>query len=444
MNAILGFAQLMQRDQRLPQQSREHLDTINRNAEHLLSLINNILEISKIETGKTTFIPRTFDLQSLIGNIEQIFQLRAVAKKLSFILEEVSQIPRWVKTDDGKLRQVLVNLLNNAVKFTREGKIILRLNRTTDHTDKVNLQFEVEDTGPGIPADEISHLFQVFEQTTSGKIIGGTGLGLALSRGFVEIMGGTISVMSTPGKGSIFRFNIPVQEDSEEHAEKKEQKQRVLCLKPGQNEIRILIADDRETNRELLSQLLNALGFVTQEAVNGEDAVRKAHEWRPHLVLMDIDMPVMDGCEATQVIKASPDIKDTAIVAVTALAFEDDKQRILAAGADDYLSKPFNDEDLFEIIGRLTGAVYLHEEPAQEEKTSEKADDKALMRKTAAALPPELVKLMRAAVENADFYLINELALNLTTQQPLLAKKIQEMAARYQYEALIELFSPGG
>ena len=161
-------------------------------------------------------------------------------------------------------------------------------------------------------------------------------------------------------------------------------------------------------------------------------------------MLMDIDMPVMDGCEATQVIKASPDIKDTAIVAVTALAFEDDKQRILAAGADDYLSKPFNDEDLFEIIGRLTGAAYLYEEPAPEEKASETADDSTLMHKTVAALPSELVKLMRAAVENADFYLINELALQLATQQPLLAKQIQGMAARYEYEALIELFSPGG
>ena len=406
MNAILGFSQLMQRDQRLPQQSREHLDTINRNGEHLLALINNILEISKIEAGKTTFAPRTFDLQSLISDIEQIFQLRADAKKLSFILEEVGQIPRWVKADDGKLRQVLANLLGNAVKFTREGKIILRLNRTIDNTDKVNLNFEVEDTGQGISAEEVSHLFQIFEQTSSGKKIGGTGLGLALSRGFVEIMGGTISVISTPGKGSIFRFNIPIQEDSEENAEKKEAKQRVLCLKPGQNEIRILIADDRETNRELLSQLLNALGFVTQEAVNGEDAVRKVYEWRPHVVLMDIAMPVMDGCEATRVIKTSPDIKDTAIIAVTALAFEEDKKRILAAGADDYMSKPFDDEDLFEIIGRLTGAAYLYEEPAPKEKASETAGDNALMRKTAAALPPDFVNQMRAAVESADLDLL--------------------------------------
>ena len=218
----------------------------------------------------------------------------------------------------------------------------------------------------------------------------------------------------------------------------------MLCLKPGQNEIRILIADDRETNRELLSQLLNALGFVTQEAVNGEDAVRKVHEWRPHVVLMDIAMPVMDGCEATRVIKTSPDIKNTAIIAVTALAFEEDKKRILAAGADDYLSKPFDDEDLFEIIGRLTGAAYLYEEPAPKERASETADDNALMRKTAAALPSELLKLMRGAVENADFYLINELALQLATQQPLLSKQIQEMAGRYEYEALTELFSSGG
>jgi CheY-like chemotaxis protein len=256
-------------------------------------------------------------------------------------------------------------------------------------------------------------------------------------------MGGTISFSSTLSKGSIFRFNIPVHEGSEENDAKQEAKQRVLCLKPGQNEIRILIADDRETNRQLLLQMLKVVGFATQYAVNGKEAVQMVQKWKPQVVLMDMAMPVMDGYEATRKIKASPNSRNTAIVAVTASAFEEDKKRILAAGADDYLSKPFKDAELFEIIGRLTGAEYLYEETSSL-KVSETADDKVLMCKTVAALPPDLVNQMRAAVESADIDQLNDLVLQLAKGQPLLAKQIQEMAARYEYEALTEIFSPGG
>jgi PAS domain S-box-containing protein len=443
MNAILGFSQLMQRDPSLSLQSREHLDIINRSGEHLLALINDILEMSKIEAGRATFVPNTFDLHSLLKDLEMMFRVRTDAKRLRFLLEEVGDVPRWVITDEGKLRQILINLLGNAVKFTEEGGIALRLRTKDGKTDTADLQFEVEDTGPGMAEDEIGRLFQAFEQTSSGIKSGGTGLGLALSRGFIELMGGTISVTSTVGKGSIFRFNIPVREDSEEHAARQEARRRVLCIKPGQDEIRILIADDRETNRQLLSQMLASVGFVTRYAVNGVEAVQMVHEWKPRLVLMDMAMPVMDGYEATNKIKASPDIKSTAIVAVTASAFEEDKKRILDEGADDYLSKPFKDAELFEIIGRLTGAEYVYEETGGGEKASEASDDKALMRKSIAALPLDLVGQLRDAVESADLDRLNDLAKHLITDNPTLAQRIQEMAARYEYEALIELFSQG-
>jgi CheY-like chemotaxis protein len=190
--------------------------------------------------------------------------------------------------------------------------------------------------------------------------------------------------------------------------------------------------------------MLGAVGFATRDAVNGAEAVQMAQEWKPQMVLMDMAMPVMDGYEATRKIKESPDIRDTAIVAVTASAFEEDKQRILAAGADGYLSKPFKDEELFEIIGRLTGAEYLYEETCGEEKSSQTADDKALMHKAVASLPTDLVSRLRNAVESADLDLLNELAGQLATDHPTLAQRMQEMAARYEYDALIELFSPEG
>jgi two-component system sensor histidine kinase/response regulator len=445
MNAILGFAQLMQREPDLSPQSRERLDIINRSGEHLLSLINDILEMSKIEAGRATFIPNTFDLHSLLNDLERMFHVRTDSKKLRFLSEKIGDVPRWVITDEGKLRQVLINLLGNAVKFTEEGGISLRIGAKAGKTaDKVNIYFEVEDTGPGMTEDEVGRLFQAFEQSGAGIKSGGTGLGLALSRGFVQIMGGSISVASTIGKGTIFRFEIPVREGKEEEAPPKETKRRVLGLRPGQRKIRVLVADDRETNRRLLSQLLEVVGFPTREVVNGAEAVRMVHEWKPQVVLMDMTMPVMDGYEATRKIKASPDIKDTAIVAVTASAFEEDKQRILAAGADSYLSKPFKDAELFEIIGRLTGSEYLYEEAGGSENASETADDETLIRKSVAALPTDLVGQLIHSVERADLDQLNDLVGQLTTDHPTLVKRMREMATRYEYEALIELLSSGG
>jgi two-component system sensor histidine kinase/response regulator len=443
MNAILGFAQLMQRDPNLTPQSREHLDIINRSGEHLLALINDILEMSKIEAGRAIFVPNTFDLHSLLNDIELMFRVQTDTKNLRFLMEMVGDVPRWVKTDEGKLRQIIINLLGNAVKFTEEGGIVLRLCGKIENADMVNLLFEVEDTGPGMTDEEIGRLFKAFEQTKSGITIGGTGLGLALSRGFVEIMGGTISVISTVDKGTIFRFNIRVQQASEEQVSPKETKRRVLRLGPGQGEIRVLIADDRETNRQLLSQMLAAVGFAAREAVNGLEVVQITHEWKPRLILMDMAMPIMDGYEATRTIKASPDIMNTVIIAVTASAFEEDKQRVFAVGADGYLSKPFKECELFEIVGRLTGAEYLYEDATDGARASATVNEKELLQKTVASLPPDLVNRLRNAVESADVDLLGELAGKLVTDHPTFVHRIQEMAARYEYDALIELFSPG-
>jgi PAS domain S-box-containing protein len=443
MNAILGFAQLMQRNPKLSEQSRKHLDIINSSGEHLLALINDILEMSKIEAGRATFVPNSFDLHSLLNELEMMFRVRTDSKKLRFLSEKIGDVPRLVITDEGKLRQVLINLLGNAVKFTEEGGIALRFRATAEKENTIQLQFEVEDTGPGMTEDEVGRLFQAFEQTGTGIKSGGTGLGLALSRGFVQIMGGSISVASTIGKGTRLRFEIPVREGKEEEAPPKEVKRRVLRLRPGQREIRVMVADDRETNRRFLSQLLEVVGFPTREVVNGAEALRMVHEWKPQVVLMDMTMPVMDGYEATRKIKASPDIKNTVIIAVTASAFEEDKQRVYAAGADGYVSKPFKDAELFENIGRLTGAEYLYEEADGSENASETADDETLMRKSVAALPTDLVGQLRHAVESADLDQLNDLVGTLITDHPALAKRMREMAARYEYEALIELLSSG-
>lgn len=442
MNAILGFAQLMGRDTSLSPQSLEHLDIINRSGEHLLSLINDILEMSKIEAGRVVYSPRTFDLHRLLEDIELMFRIRTDAKGLSLLVERTGEVPRWVKTDEGKLRQVLINLVGNAVKFTQEGGIALRIGARSGEKDKKELLFEVEDTGPGIAEGEIDKLFQAFEQTSSGKRSGGTGLGLALSRGFVKVMGGAMTVDSTVGKGSIFRFTIPFTEGKEDEAERQHKEmRRVLRLKPGGGEIRILIADDRETNRQLLTQTLAMVGFKTREVVNGAEAIEAWREWKPQVILMDMTMPVMDGYQATRLIKADPSGAATAIVAVTASAFEEDRQRVLAAGADGYLAKPFKESELFEIIRKLTGVEYLQDEgDGVSGGTSEQAAGATeMLREAVAALPSKLTTGLRKAVTSADIDLVNSLLDRVAKVNPSAAQMMRAMVANYRYEEMLNL-----
>ena len=444
MNAILGFAQLICRDPSLSQRSQEHVEIINRSGEHLLSLINDILEISKIEAGRVIFSPVAFDLHRLLGDLEMMFRVRTDMKGLSLLVERKAELPRLVNSDEGKLRQVLINLLGNAVKFTDEGGIVMRIDVRNGKGDRRFLMFEVEDTGPGIAESEIGKLFQPFEQSSAGRRSGGTGLGLALSRGFVTVMGGEMTIESTVGKGSIFRFSIPFTEGRADEVQQISKKtRRVLRLKPGGGEIRILIADDRETNRSLLTQMLSAVGFTTREAVNGEEAIQVWREWNPQVILMDMAMPVVDGYEATQLIKADPNGKAVAIVAVTASAFEEDRQRVLAAGADGYLAKPFKEAELFEIIHKLTGAQYL-EDDSNDPVTGPTDDAAELLHDAVAALAPDLASSLREAITCADIDLINSLIDRVAEGNPAAAQKMHVMVAGYRYEELLNLLPPRG
>ncbi|MCU0845967.1 MAG: response regulator, partial [Spirochaetes bacterium] len=341
-------------------------------------------------------------------------------------------------TDEGKLRQVLINLVGNAVKFTEEGGIALRIGARGAEKETIDLLFEVEDTGPGIAENEIERVFNAFEQTSTGIRSGGTGLGLALSQGFVMIMGGELTLGSTVGKGSIFRFTVPVREGREDLAEKKKARRNVLRLKPGREEIRVLIADDRETNRRLLTHMLSAVGFVTREVGNGEEAIGVFHEWRPRVILMDMTMPVMDGYEATRRIKADAQGKKTVIIAVTASAFEEDRQRVMAAGADGYLAKPFKEAELFEVIRELTGADYLYEEP---DAKAVPEGGREQVREAIALLSTDLVHGLYDAVIKADIELVKELLERVSRENPEASRVMAEMAARYEYEELANLLS---
>ena len=362
LNAILGFSTLMQRDPLLTGEQRENLQTIGRSGEHLLSLINDVLQMSKIEAGRTTLYSESFDLHRLLQTTEKMFRLRAEKKGLQLIVDYPADLPQYIETDEGKLRQVLTNLVSNAIKFTDEGGVTLRVGYQEEGA-ALRFLFEVEDTGVGMSPSELETLFNPFIQTTSGRQAEeGTGLGLAISKQFVELLGGEIEVFSTLGRGSLFKFAVEAQHAAAEDIPELAVKRRVTGLQPHQPTYRLLIAEDREANRELLRKLLSPLGFEIRVAPDGQAALEVWEEWKPHLIWMDMRMPVMDGYEATRRIKATTQGQATVIVAITASAFDEERSVILSNGCDDFIRKPFREKEIFDVLHKHLGVQFIYEE----------------------------------------------------------------------------------
>ena len=439
MNAILGFSQLMLRDQDLTPRQCQYLGTINRSGEHLLALINDILEMSKIEAGRTTLNPSTFDLPVLLKDLEMMFRVRTDEKKLSFSVETIGDVPQFIVTDINKLRQVFINVLGNAVKFTEQGGIGLRVRADRQSATGPCLRVEVEDTGPGISPDDQDKLFRHFEQTKTGQQAGtGTGLGLAISREFVRLMGGDITVSSQVGRGSIFVIHLPLKEGEAQAVQSKDNPRHVLRLQPGQAECRVLIADDIEDNRQLLAQLLAPVGFEIRLATNGVEAVREFEEWRPHLILMDFRMPVMDGHEAIRRIRAMAGGEDTKIIAVTASAMDDNRQELMGIGADDFIGKPFREAELFQKIHAHVGVEYLYAEDPTATAQEEAAE---LTPESLAAWPQDLIDPMREAVITADLDQLLARIQEVEARDPRIAQRLRRFAEGFQYQKLLDLFS---
>jgi signal transduction histidine kinase/ligand-binding sensor domain-containing protein/CheY-like chemotaxis protein len=360
LNAVIGFAQLMSRSAALTRSDREHLDVIRRSGQHLLGLINDVLSISKIESGKLTLHRRTFQPREMIDDIAQMMRIRAEAGGLELAVEIDGAFPRAVSGDEGKLRQILVNLLGNAVKFTALGRVIIRARWRAGRA-----AFEISDTGVGIADHEMARLFQPFEQTRSGRLAPeGTGLGLAITRQLVQLMGGEITVTSREGVGTTFRFEIDLLRSLEPVPRIRQR--RVLALASPTPRRRIAVVDDDAVNRTLLHSLLETVGFDVAEATNGREGVDLWASWNPELMFMDQRMPVINGLEATRMIRDAESARGagqrTVIVAVTASAFEHERETLLASGADDVIVKPWAEETLFAVIARELGVRFVYEE----------------------------------------------------------------------------------
>ena len=439
LNVILGFAQLLSYGDSLTAHQQQYLDAISRSGEHLLMLINDVLEMSKIEAGRIVLNEADVDLYAVIRTLQQMFQFKAESKGLQLIVEQSDDLPQYIRTDESKLRQVLVNLLGNAIKFTQTGAIVLRVQWQPD-----NVHFTVSDTGIGIAPEERDRIFdsfvqteaQLYQDTTPLQSQDGTGLGLAISRRFVQLLGGEIWVESQVGVGSTFHFTIRAPLAESDHILIQSSQCQVIGLEPGQPTYRILIVEDKLENRQLLVELLRPVGFEVQEATNGQEAIDQWSSWSPHLICLDLRMPVLNGYQVAQQIRAQQqnNASRTIIVAITGSAFEENRHQALAAGCDDFVRKPFRAEIIFETIAQHLGVRYRYAaEPGSQFVRATKPSEKFDLNQ----MPPDWRTQLHQAAIRVDAEAIGQLIQQIPELQADLVKALTTLVDQFQFEEIV-------
>ncbi len=445
LNAVLGFAQVMIRSQTLPPEHQEHIRIIRRSGDHLLTLINQVLDLSKIEAGRMTLNEKNFDVHNLLHDVEEMFVLKAEKKHLTLIFEVNSDVPQYVRTDEVKLRQVLINLLNNAMKFTEEGGVTLDCRLSIQgQSSIVNLRFSISDTGPGIAREEMDRVFEAFGQTNTGRQTQeGTGLGLPISRKFVQLMGGDIQLTSEVGRGTVFTFDIQTQVVDMADMKSRAPTRQIVALETGQPRYRILIVDDKVLNRQLLITLLTPLGIDVREAVNGQEAIDIWKTWKPHLIWMDMRMPILNGYEATKHIKSeirnSKSEIQTVIIALTASSLEKERSETLAAGCDDFLRKPFKDAELFDLMHKHIGIQYVYENNNEEQKSEVELKPESLEN-----LPAEWLADLRQGAEVVNVELLSAVIEQIHHRDAALADALARLVEDFKYDKILTSIQQAG
>ncbi|HEX6705985.1 MAG TPA: ATP-binding protein [Albitalea sp.] len=437
LNAILGYAQILQHDKNLSERGTLGLATIHQSGEHLLMLINDILDLSRIEAGKLELFSDLIDLRVFLQGIADTMAIKADQKRLLFTLDAEPDLPHAVHVDDKRLRQILLNLLDNAVKFTDRGGVALRVVRLDKGEAEARLRFAVEDTGIGIEADQLEIVFRPFEQVGDAqRRFGGTGLGLAITRQLVRRMGSDIEVRSEPGRGSRFWFDL-VLPTAESAPEPVAPAPRVIGYEGARR--KILVADDVAGNRAVVADLLSSLGFDVLEADNGLAALDAIERDHPDLMLMDIFMPVLDGLSATERLRQSARHADLPVIVISAGASEQDRERSLKVGADAFLVKPIDFVELLRQIGRLLQLRWRHAAAAFAPTTTSPAP----LEETPMVAPPaeEVERLYRLA-RIGNMRSIRQRAEQLAAQDAryaVFAGRLDLLASRFQSRAILEL-----
>lgn len=431
LNAILGFSRLAAEDPRQAPDQRERMEIVRKAGEHLLAVINDILDLAKIEAGKSAAEPRPFDIGAMTQELVQMLRIRAQEKGIGLDIDQSSSFPRFVRTDPGKLRQILINLVGNGIKFTEAGNVSVKLTARTRSPEERGgeLEVEVSDTGSGIPPESLERIFEPFVQLENRE---GTGLGLAITRKFVEVLGGTLDVESRLGTGTVFRFSIPFEAvDPEEISRLVCREGKVLGLRGSQG-VRILVVEDHPDNRRLLEEMLLPHGFEIRFACEGGEGVETTAAWEPGLVLMDRRMPGMDGAEAARRIRALDLRPRPVILAITAHAFLEERQEMIAAGCDGVLAKPFGETELLEAI-----AGHLSLEPVRAgDPPVESAPVAEVIRERLGRTGVAWKERLREALVRADMESIDGLLEELSAL-PELQAQLSSMARRFDYAGLL-------
>ncbi|NGZ06285.1 MAG: transporter substrate-binding domain-containing protein [Magnetococcales bacterium] len=441
LHAILGFNRLLLCDVEVTARQKEYLEVIQASASHLLTLIQDVLEMSRIEAGRMELHLKVVDLKKILTDVADMMRIRAEEKGLMFHVKHDADLPHDAQTDGSKLRQVLINLLSNAIKFTEKGTVTLRagLGRDIDMDGPRELWCEVEDSGVGIPAEALEKIFEPFTQISHSPGSGeGTGLGLTITRHYLRLLGGDVEVTSSPGHGSIFRCRVPIVCLGGTAVRDLERAEvQIIGLEEGERIPRILVVDDLPAGRLMLRRLMEAIGCQVEEAVNGQQAVERFLEWHPDLIWMDMRMPVMDGYQATRQIKSDPQGRQIPVIAVTASVLGQDMQEIQKAGCDDFLGKPFQESDIYH---RMVKHLPLRYRYQQKDKRVDQAIAQILswevFRETFTALPPELCADWRQAVALLQMDQMSCSAQAMQAHDPKLAEGLLELIDHYQLEVL--------
>ena len=435
LNAILGFSQLMAKDADTSNEHREQLAIINRSGGHLLAMINDVLDLSKIEAGRMTLAIAPFDLHHLCNDIAMLMRFRAEEKNLFLKLFIDDEVPRYVISDSMKLRQVMINLLGNAVKFTDAGGISLHVSLPRPGL----LRFAVIDSGQGIAQESQRTVFEPFVQASNLSNSKGTGLGLTISRKIAEMLGGSMGLESALGKGSTFWLETPFQlAESGQEPATSEESRKAIGLQPGEPVWRILAAEDDESSQLFIRKLLEQLGFEVRIANNGEEAVHFFREWHPHLVLMDIRMPVLDGIKATRIIRGLQEGANVPIVALTASVFREEQPEILQAGCNNVLFKPVNVPELLATIATCLPVKYRYEEVPLENNTTGGRFDRIFEPEVEAVkLPEALWQDLIASAQRLDADAIEARLPEVATLAPGLAQAIESCVQGFDFGRIV-------
>lgn len=433
LNAILGFSDILRRDAGLSESQKETLAIIHKSGDHLLGLINDVLDIAKIEAGRIVLESAPFDLGGMILDITDMLRVRARDKGLQLLVDQSSEFPRYIVGDEARLRQILINLISNAIKATEKGGITLRMGVKRNQID--HLIMEVEDTGMGIASADKAKVFEAFVQVGSQAKQQGTGLGLAITRQFVELMGGQLSLTSTVGQGSTFRVELPVQLALPgDIPQATKGPGEVIALAPGQSACRVLVVEDQLENQILLHSLLENVGFEVQTAENGAKAVEQFTQWKPHFIWMDRRMPVMDGLEAARRIRALPGGDAVKIAAVTASTFNEEDAELRASGFDDIVHKPYRSGQIFACMERLLALRFVRVEAP----SAKEVIDVVLTTEMLAVLPPDLRCELRAALESLESERIAAAIGQVASCDSKLHKTLSYLAENFEYPAILK------